>query len=131
MKTVALSLWCDNGLFSAKDIELNDWIYLQKINSKVFKFTGKMWNVLNRKKNHLSEFSDFIFRVCHFCTKNCQFLVQKIGVNSFIRTTMFTNCCSCDISSSNESSINSECETFLVYVNKYFQKSAIIDTKND
>ena len=57
--------------------------------------------------------------------------IQKIGMDSFFWTTLYINCRSFDISSLNESSINSECEIFLVNVNEYFQKSGIIDTKND
>ena len=30
-----------------------------------------MWNVLNRKKNHISDFHFSSYG--HFCTKNCQF----------------------------------------------------------
>ena len=37
--------------------------------SKVFKFTWKMRYVLNRKKNHIPDFSDFYFSSFgHFCT---------------------------------------------------------------
>ena len=36
-----------------------------------------MRNVLNRKKNHISDFSDFHFSSYgHFCTKNCQFSIN-------------------------------------------------------
>ena len=52
-------------------------------------------------------------------------------MNSIFWTTLCINCRSCDISSLNESSINSECEILLVNVNEYFQKPGIIDTKND
>ena len=45
-----------------------------KKNSKVVIFTWKIRNVLNRKKNHISDFSDFYFlSYGQFCTENCQF----------------------------------------------------------
>ena len=41
--------------------------------SKVVKFTWKMRIVLNRKKNQISDYSNFYFSsYCNFCTKNCQ-----------------------------------------------------------
>ena len=64
-----------NGIFRNSHFTvLHAWVcgqtYLLK-NSKVVKLTWKMRNVLNRKKNQISDSSDFYFsNYDHFCTKN-------------------------------------------------------------
>ena len=40
------------------------------------KFTSKMRNELNRKKHQISDFFDFS-SYGHFCSKNCQFSINK------------------------------------------------------
>ena len=55
--------------------KIHVWLNIEKINkfyilfSKVFKFTWKMRNMLNRKKKKISDFSHFYFSSYgHFCT---------------------------------------------------------------
>ena len=46
--------------------------------SKVVKFTSKMRNELNRKRNQISDFFDFYFSSYgHFCSKICRFSMNR------------------------------------------------------